>query len=91
MRIIHSTDSGGALILLRRFGQCNGGNTSGLMAAIHCGSGRATPDLEHGHPGQPALTAVTPRAAVNTGGTQVTLTRTNFLATVTFGGWRRPT
>ncbi len=87
MRTIHKgLIQGGALILAAALGQCNGGNTSGVDGGT-ADLAEPTPDLSTVIP-QLALTAVTPRAAVNTGGTQVTLTGTNFLAgaTVTFNG-----
>ena len=73
---------------------CNGGAFLLAAALVDCnGSPATTPDLGATAdlapaPGAPTLTAVTPSNAINTGGTPIVLTGTNFQAgaTVTIAG-----
>lgn len=67
---------GGALFIAAALGQCNGNNSAVDGGVVDLAT--PAPDLSTVVP-QLALTSVTPRSAVNTGGVQVTLTGTNFL------------
>lgn len=80
MTITQRLFSGGSAILLATvLGQCNGAPP----AAPDLGAADLAPA-----PGTPTLTAMSPSYAINSGGTPVTLTGTNFEpgATVTIGG-----
>lgn len=72
--------AGGALLLVASLVRCDNGGTTGGNDDMATPADMSTPG--------PTLTLVSPTTAVNTGGTQITITGTNFKqgATVTIGG-----